>query len=421
MAKKSTHNAAAKRERKAKKRKARSKQLERFRHEQSKLSEWRPVVEVEQGLAGAEFGHVICSAVVNMPYDNADIFPKEMRDIYAALKCGGEQAVWDRLVPHCTNYSQHVAAVENVKSYFGDLIISRLSESQQDAFFPFNDLKIEFVGRGIRVKCASLRQNRLNGEPLIWRNAPCYYSPHQPIVNIGQAGKIVAFSLHAVQQLCKRIAPHWRTYGGLSHAYGFLNDCLHFELTEIQSLEDRNIKQPAITFYQDCFLEYFQPDSGQPDHDFFEQVVGISDDLREFSQHWYYRVGYCPIEIRGEFAIATTFLSPGFRDTPENRLLKRSSLEFKKKRKLEELARSDVHDYWHNTNTDYFKVIKWFHDNGVPQVLPLEGEIFAPAHGKPGSHERKLPINSPTCHFFGHRTRKGSERLTNDIPAVDGN
>lgn len=82
-------------------------------------------------------------------------------------------------------------------------------------------------------------------------------------------------------------------------------------------------RQPAISFFQDCFLDRYRAQVWKPPSEYFMHVIGPHPD--HLTKHWYYRVRYCPIHVRGDFAIATTLLSPGYKATPEFALLQKRS------------------------------------------------------------------------------------------------
>jgi hypothetical protein len=79
-----------------------------------------------------------------------------------------------------------------------------------------------------------------------------------------------------------------------------------------------------------------------------------------------YRLGYCPIESDGAFVVAKTFLPPGYKGTPEYGMLIKSKLPKADRTTLLSLARDHVRD--HEQADDWLPLIKWFHNNGVPQV-----------------------------------------------------
>jgi hypothetical protein len=79
-----------------------------------------------------------------------------------------------------------------------------------------------------------------------------------------------------------------------------------------------------------------------------------------------YRLGYCPIEFDGPFAVAKTFLLPGYRGTPEYGLLHRKTSNTSERAKLLSLVEDHTRDY--RQAEQWMPLVKWFHENGIPQV-----------------------------------------------------
>ena len=79
--------------------------------------------------------------------------------------------------------------------------------------------------------------------------------------------------------------------------------------------------------------------------------------------------------VEGDFVKAITFLFPGYMTTPEYSLLLRSSAPWGSK--------SDLLDFVCNLDaekiytSENLRLVKWFHDNGVPQVIQLGPKIYA--------------------------------------------
>lgn len=89
---------------------------------------------------------------------------------------------------------------------------------------------------------------------------------------------------------------------------------------------------------------------------------------------FYYRLGYCPVVVENEFAIAKTLLFPGYTGTPEFKLINESDLPRRQKERFLELSTSnDASNVVYDGDSD---LIKWFHKNGVPQVIQTRRKIF---------------------------------------------
>ena len=166
---------------------------------------------------------------------------------------------------------------------------------------------------------------------------------------------ILGFTTHALQRICERIAPNWQNdYLELIRVVRFVAYIPHFEMTHLRD------DQPAIALFSSCgptFCDerriYGNLILGEKSHD------STKNDPE-------YRLGYCPIEMNKEIAVAKTFLPPGYNGTPEHQLLLRSRLPKAEKERLLSLARDHVRD--HEQVDQWLPLVKWFHENGVPQV-----------------------------------------------------
>jgi hypothetical protein len=102
-----------------------------------------------------------------------------------------------------------------------------------------------------------------------------------------------------------------------------------------------------------------------------EQVLG-----RPGQKHCYYRVGYCPVVVEGDFAKATTLLYPGYCGTPEYGLILRSSLDNAARTRLISTASDMSRGILEQTGD--FTLTKWFHDNGVAQIIETDEDFYFP-------------------------------------------
>jgi hypothetical protein len=172
---------------------------------------------------------------------------------------------------------------------------------------------------------------------------------------------VVAFSQHALEQICDRTVDDWRTYGGHGDAFAFFENCVYFEDCTAERGE------PSFVVYNSCAPHFAS-------WNYVTQVLGNSVPGRRY----YYRVGYCPVSLHGRFAKAITLLVPGMRKqkgTPEAKLIEQSNLlsadiaslqaRFERQKSMKELEEGG----------DY-SLVKWFHQNGVPQVVELSHDVF---------------------------------------------
>lgn len=82
---------------------------------------------------------------------------------------------------------------------------------------------------------------------------------------------------------------------------------------------------------------------------------------------YYYRVGYSPAVLDDDFIVAKSFLCPGFSSTPEYQLILDADCSREQKKQMRELAEKQDLAYLQKTND--FSLLKWYHEQGIPQVI----------------------------------------------------
>lgn len=133
---------------------------------------------------------------------------------------------------------------------------------------------------------------------------------------------------------------------------------------------DRNNERvPAVTFFDGDIDERFWH------YQYIREILGWKFDPANGKP--YIRVGYCPIAIEGKFAIAKSFLPPGFAKTPEYEAIKNSDNTYLEKKRLKELA-TDEMAYTRLLENNDFSAIRCFHENGVPQVVQTDEKWYHP-------------------------------------------
>lgn len=187
--------------------------------------------------------------------------------------------------------------------------------------------------------------------------------------------RLVAFSEHALERICERTVYDWRTYAGQGDAFAFLDNCVYFE-------DCTNVRgEPSFVVYNSCVphfhsWNYVEHVLGKPKPtagDAFGDIVEATNRTR-----FYYRVGYCPVTIHDDLALATTLLFPGMsrqRGTPEGRLIDCSGLSAAEVARKKAQVESQLSMKALSDGGD-FRLVKWFHDNGVPQVVSMDQQVF---------------------------------------------
>ncbi|MBF0475754.1 MAG: hypothetical protein HQK59_07955 [Deltaproteobacteria bacterium] len=173
----------------------------------------------------------------------------------------------------------------------------------------------------------------------------------------------MGFSKHASKRISERHIFDYTNYGGAGDAFLYLDKHCRFEPTF--TVKDEH-KVPAITFYGLCL----------PGHFCYQFVTNVLEDY-DPTKAYYYRIGYCPVGLNGDFASAITFLSPGMKGTQEYKLLEEANLTRQERRALLESIRNSgtLNDL---DRTNDYRAIKWFHNNGIPQIFESDGFKYKP-------------------------------------------
>ena len=225
-------------------------------------------------------------------------------------------------------------------------------------------------GNKLGVRCRSLMVRRTP-------RGPAYHSRRMPRMRFGADRRewLVAFTEHALERICERTVYEWRTFGGQGDAFAFLDNCVYFkDCTSVRG-------EPSFVVYNSC-IPHFHSWS-YVEHVLGGQTAATADAYRDIANavnggHFYYRVGYCPVTFHGDLALATTLLFPGMSrksGTPEGNLIERSGLPAAEIARMKAQAESQLSMKALADGGD-FSLVKWFHDNGVPQVVSIDEEVF---------------------------------------------
>jgi len=237
----------------------------------------------------------------------------------------------------------------------GQAVLDRVPADRLAAHVPTSDVLFLAGGREIRVVFRSLRRRKGYG-------GTAFHSPHEPTIEVGGRRLVVAFSAHAIRRACDRASPAWRTYLGLGDAYALFHQCLEFEPVDLPG------GGPAFTFYENCGSLVPGVPGG---HKMFwsgELARGVLGRQYDGRTPWSYRVGYCPAVVENGLLKAKTLLYPGQRGTPEYDLILLAEPDpAERRRKLDEAWRQDAARL---RETGDFSLLRWFHEAGVPQLVP---------------------------------------------------
>ncbi|HEX8162902.1 MAG TPA: hypothetical protein VF538_13615 [Pyrinomonadaceae bacterium] len=233
----------------------------------------------------------------------------------------------------------------------GEVIQGRLPP---DWVVPYRCLDVLFgqpADNQITVRFRSLLTHQAGG-------SRSYYSHREPKLACGVDGaaRVVSFSRHALERICGRTVGDWRTFSGSGDAFAFVDNCAYYE----------DCTNPEMGL---CFTLYDRCAEGFVSYRFLAEILDSFDPRKKY----YYRVGYCPAVIEGNFIKAKTLLVPGMRRTPERGLVE--ALPASERVALENKIESQL-TWADKAASPDLQLFKWFHDRGVPQVMAFDHDIF---------------------------------------------
>jgi hypothetical protein len=233
----------------------------------------------------------------------------------------------------------------------GDILFQELNKRDLlDKYIPYNTLIIVPKTKRYSVTFKGMLVKHFP------KYGTIYYPKHKPKLKIDGNELTIGLTTHAIHRISERCVKNWRTYGGASDVFTFFNNCNNFEIFKD---DRRNRDQHYFTMYERCGEGFF---SGM----YPENIL----DKMDYTKIYHYRIGYCPIAVNGNFACGKTMLPPGMRGTPEDRLLRESTLSREEKSRIYRSAKNSFL-FSNLIKSEDFTGLKWFHDNGVPQIVEL--------------------------------------------------
>lgn len=330
-------------QRKLRKKKQRERAIAKKLHEQRQHRIYKKNFPTPRfsGDANPEFRHLIQRTLESIDLRDRRLFHPTETQLYKLLKRN----------PETIGCLRHSVVEEKDPGAFlfsirlGDLVFSKIPKVELLRFIPYNDVEIAPAGAYIQVHFRSLLRTPSPGGTI-------YYSRRKPTIKIDGEQKIVGWTQHAIERVCERYGPRWQTYNGLGEIFAVFDKLQTYERCDLYG------DQLGFTFFEECVEPFF---TGE----YVPEILGGSPIVKPF-----FRVGYCPAAIYKDFVVAKTFLFPGYRNTPEYGTILRSTLPWPEKRAM--IDKATVLDLDTLQQTGDFSLIKFFHDNGVPQVIERE-------------------------------------------------
>lgn len=319
-----------------------------------------PEIVFETSEGDAAFVDLIKTTQHDIDLGDPCVCDDDTRALYRQIRDKGytEQLVLD------SGFTSPGRSLKDFLFHYGRVLYSRIPIEVRRQFLPFNDVLISLI-RGsnkLYFVFSSLLQAPGNGGTI-------YYSRKEPRVHLGGHDWQVGFSAHAIKQAALRLNPLYLEYDAAGDVHAYFAKCVFYEAAELDS--PRRPKQPAFTLFDICDNPGFLANDI-----FMGHVYGLRGAAPDPGRgRFYSRFGYFPVVIDKMFAKATTFLRPGYLATPEYRLLRDATGLYRTKKAA--LLREAT------TSTGCGAVLeglrestKWFHDNGIPQVVQIPGEVY---------------------------------------------
>ncbi|MBO0697668.1 MAG: hypothetical protein J2P46_04690 [Zavarzinella sp.] len=293
------------------------------------------------------FVALVQQAVSKFDFDDRAIFSEAEASFYRAVRAKGARIASEEFRHFQTGgLGWHEPGPDCWPRKLGHLVFRSIPREQLVPFIPYHDFMIAPHRQRILVRFRSLTRIDTSAGPF-------WHSTRKPTVLVQGQHRIVGFQRHLFEDgALDRIVPGgWFDYDGMGELFAYFDQCRDFEVARLYP------DQTAISFFDDCA------------HGFWSRKVAVEvlgtayRDDTEYS----YRVGYCPTFIHDRFIVAKTLLPPGYRSTPEyGKILSARLPKEEKDRMVAAVNGLTIHTF---VTTDDFSLLRWFHEQGIPQVI----------------------------------------------------
>lgn len=339
----------------------------------------RPKVTVDPTGGDPVLVKRVLSIVEDISLEESGGCPAEIADLVArCMRDGPDEAVREIHAQAALVYDHHreilllsTKRFHDAVAYVGERVLERLPEVYQKKLLPDYYFFPEVAPEGVRIRFGFLdRVKRETG----WG----YYSQHKPTVTINGADWIVCFSEHAIERIVERSSFEERvTYTHYMDCANYLNGCVYFEPV---SMADG---QPAIRLFM---TDELNCNDGRY-REYLRKIAGI-EDVNGLPNAPAYVLGYCPLDCKGQFAKAISMWYPGYDGTPEDTIVRTRIPSKLDQIRLQMLAEDNK--MVRVINEGRHEAIRWYHENGVPQVVSLKRELLQWAYHLPRPPESKV-------------------------------
>jgi hypothetical protein len=393
MAKKDDRKKAKRRLKEQKKANERRKHNDLVRRAHKAVSRYPEVIFVEDE-GDPEFVKIVRNAQLMIDLDDPAICPEPFREIYESIAKHGYEPTFlsfSQAGERDQRPAREIAMFEKAFTlHYGRAIYERIPEEVRRTYLPYNDAMVVFQDSHIVIAFSSMLQTRGSGGTI-------YYSRKEPRITIAGQEYRVGFSRHAIDQAVVRLNPNYLRYQASYDVHSFFAKSVVHEHAVLDS-NDRP-EQDAFCMYDLCddpsFTSYGT---------YVDDVYGLEGQEPDRTKGTFcFRLGYFPVVIDNGFAKAVTFLRPGYTGTPERRLIlnAKSLPRHIKDFLLTEARENTGREVLLNDRTD---VIKWFHQNGVPQVVQFPAAIYDHSPVSQGTMVRRVSVKDRVKSLVAGRT-----------------
>ena len=244
-------------------------------------------------------------------------------------------------------------------THLGQWVFERLPEQYRTNPLPFHFFHVRPCDKNL---CVNFQFMPRMPSP----HGTIYFSPFEPTVSTTNGLRKVGFTRHAIERACQRLARELPIqYQQCQYLTAHFQHCVYYE--------------PVVLLDGEPGMRLFAPCSDQTlVQTYVKDVAGLDPSEADISK-LHYVVGYCPLVQVQQHMVAKTFLLPGYRNTPEAGLFNSAPVAKRERDRMRALT--DNLTFEQIIRAEVVEPIKFFHQNGIPQVVELEHSVFAIPQG----------------------------------------
>jgi len=343
--------------------KDRKKAIARHEHLAAKaLADRYPKIIIDPRGGDPEFVDEVRRVVKEFSFANPACCDEIMQNNYMLMRQLGMEG-WGRycsrrIRSETASSSEAKAELElhgvTIFSHLGKWIFEHLPAHLTSTFSLTRFYRVDLTDSGVVIRFSLLQAVDGPANPL-------FIPPDEPTVVMQGAKWRVGLYRHALEQWCCRMSTgqtlRYSHYLDLFTRFAIsVFTYTPVALSDGQEALRVDFALPLTNAFYDYYIVYTR------------KILGLADThVFPRSETWHAVLGYLPLQIQGKYARAKTFLLPGFVKTPEYGLLRQANPSRDERAML--LAMTNESRRTSDLAGDTIAGIKWYHDNGVPQVF----------------------------------------------------